>query len=313
MNLLRPTLTIIVFLIAASPAFGQYAIDKLENMTGIKIRPKSNFAICRGSSDDPLGCKPTAGIWTKVRNVGSYSLDAARESSNATIRDAIIDRYIGAAYYGGNLDNSCAPVASHTAFRTILSTDVDRTTGIAQLIQTEIVRAGTAKFDTMIKDVDVSGVAAANARAAFEVNFRRNISNATQNLAAIKWVVVYLDADIDRLINDFSTQTSACVNIAKPRKGSLVTGIAGFVITDNQFDANTINESLFALAASSAIEASTDQRLKGISPSVVANAAASWSSSTKSKITTAVTSSDARNKFIPLWVRFGIIPQPNRD
>lgn len=292
-------------LVVASNATAQYAVKRFERLSGLKIKPRSNFVLCVGTSNDPLECKPTFGTqpWDKVDNIAFVTLDVAKETTDVdtAVLTQIINKYLGAGFGNGALDNSCIPADSptNTTLNSVLYRGPVRSSGISQLVEEEIVKEAKLKFKTLIEANKLGNKG--KLEAAFEAELRKEIKGQSSNRADIKWVVVQLQADVLRLKSFPSTKS--CIEFARLRNGSLITGIAGFIIMSSAGSSDYVSTSSFKQAASVAFTATGSPNTTGLDNAVV-EAAAQWSSISNQKITTTITTRSPQPTFYPLWVSF---------
>lgn len=306
------TICLIAFfaLLTVSNADAQpYAVKNFEKFSGLRIRPLDNFIICLGTSTKPLECKPPSGAWDKVVSVPFISLSIPQNDPNVdkTVQSQVIDKYLGAAFYLGDaykssfLDSSCIPEGSPTseALKSILPTTPVRSTGIAQLVEEEIVREARVKFRALVEANRLGNQSRLDA--AFDSALRTTIKGSSSNKADVKWVTAQLQGDIERLKSFQSLKP--CIDFAGTRNGSIVTGIAGFVIMSTAGSSDYVSSRSFEQAAKIAFTANATTLPSGIDTAVF-EAATSWSSNSNKRITTSITTNSPQPTFYPLWVSF---------
>ena len=305
MKLIKICLIAFFLLFTFGNVNAQYAVKKFEKLSGFKIKPRNNFILCVGTSDDPLRCEPTFGTqrWNKVENIAFVTLDVPKETTDvdAAVRTQIVNKYLGAGFGNGALDSSCIPTDSptNTTLKSVLNEGPVRSTGISQLVEEEIVKEAKLRFKALAEANRLGNKG--KLEAAFEAELRKEIKGQSSNRADIKWVVVQLQADFLRLQSFPSTMS--CIDFARERNGSLVTGVAGFIIMSSAGSSDYVSTSSFKQAASVAFTAIGAPATTGLDNAVV-EAAAQWSSISNQKITTTITTNTPQPTFYPLWVSF---------
>lgn len=305
---MSPRLTVYVSLLAlffATPAQSQYAIDGLERLTGLRIQPRNELAACYGTTRDTRTCEPMSGPfrWQKVRNLSSQAvhITLGADADSALVKQ-VANAYLGAGYANGLPDQQCidTTVSVEQKFGKNWKAEPVPTTSIAQLVEETVVRVAKAKFDIVAKATSLTNKA--SLRAAFESSLRVAIKANTSRKTDIKWITTYVNVDATSLAS--IPATAACRTFASARRGSLVVGVAGFVIIGNAGTGNYVSESMFTRAASVALAGDATAATQ----SAVASAAADWSNETNSRISTDMSSAVSKPTFYPMWVEFVNIP-----
>ena len=313
MTKVRYSLVAVLFLIVVGSVNAQwgtpYAIDRFQRFTGLTVKPKGSFVICRGASDDPYECMPTAGTqpWVKVKNIPLLPLSNNLNNLEGgtlddKVRDLVTNYYMGAGFGNGSFDKACMPrdTTSREVFVDYLRDAPIRSTSLAQLVEESVVREARIAFSGLVRGRNLQN--RGKIEAAFESKLRETIKGNASNKADVKWVAVYLGADFQRLSS--LPTTKQCIDFARERDGSLVTGIAGFVIMSSAGSSDYVTESSFKMAASTALEGSGGTGVPAGIEEAVATAAASWSRETNRKISTSIQSKSPEPTFYPLWVSF---------
>lgn len=303
-----------VLLTAGNTPAQDYAFKTFQKISELKIRPKNNFNLCLGATREKFSCYPSSGEWDTVINIQEIALNLTKEDVNLAddllndkVQKQIIDRYLGAVYYLGKgkrdafLDNSCIPSdkPTSTALKSILPDTSVVDSRIAQLIEEEIVKTANFTFKGLLNANKLNNKA--KLEAAFKSAFEKTIKGNASNKAEVKWIVARLQGDIDR-ISQFDS-TKPCIDFARSKNGSIVTGIAGFLIMSSELSSDYVSTSSFDQAARIAFEA-TGETLTPVIDKAVVEAAFDWSSKTKRKITQSIQTNNRKPTFHPLWVSF---------
>lgn len=256
-----------------------------------------------------MTCEPFTGNFTKVKYLPYVTLDVAKDQTDIemAIENMVIDKYLGSAYYlptsgNGILHSSCMPetIKPSTVYSPILFRSPVVNSGISQLVEEEIMNEAKAKFKSLLEGGNVA--AKGKLQGAFEVELRNQIKGYSNNRADIKWVNVQLQADAGVLRD--ARYPSECTAFLQERNGSLVTGVAGFVVMASAGNSEYVSERLFKLAAEVAFAAEAITPPTPAIQSAMVEASASWANSSNRKITTLIDTKINKPTFYPLWVQF---------
>lgn len=294
----------------AEPAHAQHALRRFRALTGLNVRPPSSFVLCRGASLNQFTCEPTTSGWEPVSSVSEYTLpeNVSDTSSTRTIGAAVSAAYLGAGFgdIGGRRQIAMACL-NDTAIRALDRFRPAPTmirSNVLQAVETEAVRDGVARFNTVLNATNLSRARKVDARGSFEAALRDSLRSQTSQSTALRWVVVSLNATESDLRG--LPGLEGCRTFVEENDGSIVTGIAGLVLMKNQGVQTYATSSMFARSASAALNVSLD----AMSPQVgeaVANASTTWSARTSRRIATQIDYELSQPVFYPFWVQFTVL------
>ncbi len=264
----------------------------VHNVTGVWL-PRSP-SVCAGISDRP-GCEPVHVYdWTKGTVFPSSAL-ASRDVDAAV--DELARRYLGKAYVEGSVRFDCAETSGAD-----LPPHVVKGSARVWALNRSREHQATAALVLELAGLKIEGaVLSANfkARIAAELSSREAQSNRTQ----LAWVQVYWNGAPKTLMDQGALTHSGCIGLAANEGGSVVTGVAGVVLLNNNEARHMVSARSISTAVAVAARAAgwTEvalEKLKTHLPGL----ANKWRASVETEVARHVTTSLTSASFHPLWV-----------
>ncbi|MDT0633295.1 hypothetical protein [Rubrivirga litoralis] len=285
---------------------GPYAIEEFETYTGLEVKPHSSFQVCQGATDDVETCKPPGGAgsgWIRVSDVDPLLLNINPSNPNfvESASDKIFNFYIGAGFAEDVLINGCQVVAPTMLFENQRRGFSPRLSSYAQTVEATVLNNAETEFEALLEGSSITNKG--QIRTAFSSALRDSLRSNSSNNTDIVWITSYVSSNI-RMMSEIE-ELQDCISQARAGGGSLVTGVAGFILTSNESGGEYVSQRTFERVASLALQGSMDSPLPdGIDSNAVANAGARWSRNTNRLIRTNISTSITTPIFHPLWVLF---------
>lgn len=282
--------------------FGETVHDFIGTKTNLKLSDK--IQVCSAASGNRETCRPTKtgglGKWARNTQFDVYGLrNTATFDDYEAAKNELRSRYLGTPYYNSSLHFSCKSKIDPSAIApndTVLIDTIDLT---AEL-KARAVEETTANLVAALKaeKVDVS--------AEIEANFRNKLTEAVESKTNVKYIWFFMKwtGGYEAIKNSDSFKMCAQTVDEKNKKiansASLVTGVAGLIVLNNQIDTTVNSESIVTAAINAAVPAKYNTEIAKISAQV----SAGW----KKSITSTYTAKGALNSktqiVYPVWVQF---------
>jgi hypothetical protein len=272
----------------------------LEDKTGIALGEPAS--VCASGVADSEDCRPSdygSGEWHKQGNFPPYSVSqrAASEDEDYKVQTVIAEvraHYLGSPYYDGDVHAFCKAGVPNDAYPpegTSLQ-DYD----LAKIIEDRAVKDLGKQLKAALDAKDVADSGDITAR------FQHNLTNEVRARvkAHLLWFVArYPGGRPDMSRNE---KLKACVEEQRVNSAAtLVTGVAGYIVLNNQIDTAVSGESTMVAALDSALAAHAGLALE---PEVRADLALRWKTDVDHVAQIKTARQDLSTVAWPLWVQF---------
>lgn len=273
----------------------------LEGRTGIDI---AEAPVCGAGVADFDRCRPRdmgGSKWEYAANFPAYSLPA-RWTRGGYIDPGDVDRimadvrahYLGSPFYAGDVHAMCKDGVDERVFPEGSTTLQDY--DLAEVIEDRAVKPVANRVRAFIRERDASEAYTLGTR--FERNLTQEVHDRVR--ARVLWFVTRYPGGISDISRE--RQLRKCIQESRALNAQLVTGVAGYMIMNNQIDT--------AISSGEVVNRALDQALRGrfddiaIDPEFRHALAAEWHGRVSEVANIRMPRRDITATAWPLWVQF---------
>jgi hypothetical protein len=274
--------------------------DFIGDKTNLELSDK--IQVCSSASDDPKTCEPkkTGGYsWERNISFDVYSLtEKATPDDYENADDELRLRYLGTPYYNNQLQVFCKQNISADEIAPNDNIIIDFIDLTAELKSTAVDET-TAE---LINSMKAEGVQISSK---IEANIKRKLTKEVENKTNVQYLWFFMKWTGGFEAISKSESLESCVQEVDNKNNSntlasLVTGVAGLIVLNNNIDTSIASKS----TVSSVIRATIPSEFQGQAAKIENKISASWEKNVHKVFTTKGSLSPKTQVVYPLWIQF---------